>query len=742
KRANGTAVNIDGKVLKENDNRFVSKFYEIRDEVLYGPYGNIIAGKGKFTVDKSRSEITIVATDPITGKPTTKIPYEFLLENSILYKGSKIVASGSEISFSNSQGQLMVKADNGELVRVDGEIVRGNYIGIDFRRDPFELLFREIIGDTKVFKTGTGEQVKYAFVIDEDTSIPPGSIRKMIAKMAHPDNAHIVLFQPALKNTNAYDSMFTQADTWGREILRFNEFTNWRIFGGITYGKFGVRIKEYVENVIDKEIVDPTARSEDERPPLYVPAAGLVDVAWGDEPKRTFFQFVARMQEWTIGDIQTLLKEYLPRMLWGIPNRIYAKLAGKDPQILPKLSPQGQKMLTNLWRSVVLPPAFGMFLLSGLVSGVIPSLFKSGQTGISTLFTMGVVLGSIFALGKWIAPQIMDMKVNGFDFNRLIANMKRGLDEALWSTGLYIPMIYVKSLINFRAMAEIRRADRQARMVPRTPGVVIEEMERVENLTESYRKLLPSPIIGAIILFDLLATNPSAALLMSPIIYAFTLQPTLAFLTEKTTVALQQAIKEIEKNPDLKKIGDAFKAVYSSQAQQTMADEKLGRLMKLSAKFERSFIKIEENPSDEDLIKLMREVIWDKLTDKEREVIVSFFSGNTLLAMEAVYNYLKEISIKKREIEIAAGLKRADYEVQVKALMFRSYMQALIRSYPNKPHLEQAAMEIYTELDKNIFLANNITALNSFVAGVITRHRLSVDEAKLLQYYIDLAKGE
>jgi|GEM_PF-2912665 len=754
---------LRGRPITEDRIRF-EYVYEIRDGKLYGAYGNLIAGENEFIVDKEKGTIRFIyssRTDPGIlesipnpyTKPFKEIPFVYLIEDGKLYKGAQLISDSP--NFIGSEGQIMVDADTGELVRIDGKFIRGNYIGLDLRRDPFQPLFSYIAGNIQelgiildengqIVGVDETSRIKYFFVIDEDTTLPPGTIRQMIAKFAHPDNRQYVIMQPALKNTNAYTSMFTRIDTLAREMLRFSEYTNWRIFGGIMYGKWGARVEDYYKMLVEKEVADPTARSEDERPTLYVPVLGLTDVFWGDEPKATFYQYLARMTEWTMGDIQTLLKEYVPRMLWGVPYRIYSAIAGREYQSLPRLSAQGQRILTNLARSIYMPPAFAALLASYFIAGNIPNLYTLTGMGVSKLITTGIVFGAIIGIGKWLAPIIRDLREQGFNLDENLRTIwndtQRAWNEFWWSTGLYIPFIWLKSVINWRAYQEIRTADLQARMVPRTPGVIISEMEKIENIPASYRKMLPSPIIGALAIADLAIVNPMALLGFAPTLgYAFLFQPTLAFLTESTTKSLAKAIEKIEEDPLMKLVGDAFSEVYASKSAETMADEKLDRIwglgkarvFRLELKFERLYKLLEGEPNPE-LEMVLKDSIWGKLTTDEQTQLRNKFGGNETLAKEAIYKYLQRIYEERMRIEqdeLAKDMKRSQ---AIQAFKIRAYAQTLIQEYPQ---VAPAAQELYNLMDDE----SNVNKLDIILTNLIQKYRLSEKDAELFRYVMELA---
>ncbi|HEO63961.1 MAG TPA: hypothetical protein ENN78_01680 [Candidatus Omnitrophica bacterium] len=779
----GSLMDSRGRVVLDNRGRVVTEdridfsyVYFIQNNKLYNAYGSLIADEGEFLLNEAEGYIEFKNTPYSTtrvrveGEKADMIEggygrLRFLVRDGALYEFVKTVdGSGNSLfelqlvnsnpSFIGNEGRIMIDKDTGEIITLqNGSIIRGNYIGLDLRRDPFEPLFSYIGGNIEELGiildengniTGVDEarRMKYFFVIDEDTTLPPGSVQRMIAKFAHPENSEYVIMQPALKNTNAYTSWFTRIDTLAREMLRFSEYTNWGIFGGVMYGKWGARVDEYYHQIVEKEVADPTARSEDERPTLAVPVVGLTDVFWGDEPKKTFYQFMARLKEWTIGDEQTLLKQYMPRMLWGIPYRIYAGLTGKEVQDLPALSTQGRRMLTNLGRSITLPTTFATLLASYIVAGNIPTLYAVTGVLQSNAISIAIVIGTIMFLGKFLAPTVRDLRDAGFarsneeglrvlatDWGQnisnyagiLVDNAVRAGVEFLWSTGLYIPFIWLKSKLNWDAYREIRQADREARMVPRTAGVTISESNRIGSLVQSYRKLLPSPVTGALALANLAIINPVAILGFTPIGFAFLFQPALAYLAENTTESFSKAIAEVDKgeiNPAFSVIGRVFRDLYRERAGETMANEQLERLYHLTAtRIQRMFG-----------IGSYRDAksAWGRLTAQERGALTSALGAD---AESLFSDYLSAVYKEMLSIEREDADKLAGKEARMNAFYVRAHVQGIMGRFFNNERMVSAAGEIFEFVNN----PKNLTGLRIKIDELIARYGLNTQESKALR---------
>jgi len=779
-RSNGQVV-IDNKGNVVTEDRVDFDYvYSVENGKLYGAYGNVIKEEGEFLINEAEGYIEFKNTPYSTitvraeGEKADMIEggygrLRFLIKDGMLYEMIKGVDEegnsrfelqlvDNNPAFVGNEGRIMVDKNTGEIIKLqDGSMIRGNYIGLDLRRDPFEPLFNYIGGNIQelginldengnITGVDEGRRMRYFFVIDEDTTLPPGSIQHMIAKFAHPDNSEYVIMQPALKNTNAYTSWFTRIDTLAREMLRFSEYTNWGVFGGVMYGKWGARVDEYYHQIVEKEVADPTARSEDERPTLAVPVVGLSDVFWGDEPKKTFYQFMARLKEWTIGDEQTLLKQYMPRMLWGIPYKIYCGLTGKEPLNYPKLSPQGRRMLTNLGRSIILPTSFATLLMSYFAAGSIPSAYDITGVAVSSAITTAIVVGTIMFLGKWLAPTIRDLREAGFvrsneeglkalasDWGQNLSNYAgilggnsvRALTEFAWSTGLFIPFIWLKSLINWQAYREIRQADREARMVPRTAGVTIAETNRIESLVQSYRKLLPSPVAGTLAIANLAMINPMALLGFIPIGSALLFQPGLAYLSENTTESFRKAIEKTEKdtaNPAFQTIGETLRILYQPKANETMANEQLERLYRLTANRAQRYLGVGSyKDSDE---------VWDNLTSQEKEALSSALGVN---AEQIFSDYISAIYANVLEIERKEVEKLGGKVAEMNAFYVKAHAQGIINRYPDNENLVNAANEIFTFVDDVANLGN----LSSKIEDLKASYNLKDKDVEILRKLLD-----
>ncbi|MDH5174151.1 MAG: hypothetical protein OEW43_02710, partial [Elusimicrobiota bacterium] len=128
-------------------------------------------------------------------------------------------------------------------------------------RNPQEPIFDEIIGDINALGIeGTkediingrevtireGERPKISIVCDADNVWPRGSIRKIAAKVLHPENGDIVIYQPAIEVSNPNEDSYIRLNVLAREMIKFDPIARWRMYHfSPFYGKGAMQIEGY-----------------------------------------------------------------------------------------------------------------------------------------------------------------------------------------------------------------------------------------------------------------------------------------------------------------------------------------------------------------------------------------------------------------------------------------------------------------------------------------------------------------
>lgn len=200
-------------------------------------------------------------------------------------------------------------------------------------RNPQKPVWNEILGDLRVLGLQAGKEpiltgqdisvsangkIDIAFIADADNEWPAGQPLKIAAKMRHPANAHITIFQPCIEISNPDETRFIRLNTLARKMYGFDPIAKWRLYRfSPFYGKGAVRLAAYAEQVIKKEALHPgKAASHDFQESLYVTSV-LVEDAYILE--RTFSNKLSELlrgSQWLWGDMETVeqyfFKEFSP----------------------------------------------------------------------------------------------------------------------------------------------------------------------------------------------------------------------------------------------------------------------------------------------------------------------------------------------------------------------------------------------------------------------------------------------
>lgn len=204
---------------------------------------------------------------------------------------------------------------------------------VNATRDPQKPVWSEILGDLRVLGIQAGREailtgqdigvsmngkIDIAFIADADNEWPAGQPLKIAAKMLHPANSHITIFQPCIEVSNPDETRFIRLNTLARKMYGFDPIAKWRLYRfSPFYGKGAIRLAPYADQVIKKEALHPgKAASHDFQESLYVTSV-LVEDAYILE--RTFSNKLSellRSSQWLWGDMETVeqyfLKDFSP----------------------------------------------------------------------------------------------------------------------------------------------------------------------------------------------------------------------------------------------------------------------------------------------------------------------------------------------------------------------------------------------------------------------------------------------
>jgi len=194
-------------------------------------------------------------------------------------------------------------------------------------RNPEIPLWDVILGDVKALgiegtveeilagkdvKINPEKRIKAVFVSDADNVWPKGEVRKVIAKMFHPDNSDVVIFQPLIEISNPEENLFIKINHFAREATRFDSIVKWRMYGfSPFYGKGAMNIDNYVKEVIKSEWLHPGyAASHDFQEALKGETVLLEDVKIMEKTFSNKVSELKRFAQWQWGDLETV-RQYL-----------------------------------------------------------------------------------------------------------------------------------------------------------------------------------------------------------------------------------------------------------------------------------------------------------------------------------------------------------------------------------------------------------------------------------------------
>ena len=264
-------------------------------------------------------------------------------------------------------------------------------------RNPGEPLFDDILGDISGLGIrGTVEditkgrevsidpkkRISIAIVQDADNIWPKGAVRKLVAKMAHPDNKDYTIYQPSIDISNPNDNKFINMAFIARQMYGFDPIAKWRVFNfSPFYGKGAMAVENYVRDIILKEPLHPAkAASHDFQEALHTWSVLLEDVyIW----ERTFSNKLAELTRtalWGWGDLETV------------------------KQFLLKPFQAGRKAhLFVLLRNVIGTFMYDLWLIGSVIGFMMPSLSSVAKPSLLVCLFASIVLINIL-LPKLLVP--------------------------------------------------------------------------------------------------------------------------------------------------------------------------------------------------------------------------------------------------------------------------------------------------------------------------------------------------
>lgn len=396
-------------------------------------------------------------------------------------------------------------------------------------RNPTEPIFDEILGEVSALGVEASaedivkgneiivdekKKIRIAFVCDADNYWTSGQIRKMVAKILHPDNKDIVIYQPSIEISNPEDNGYIKLTVLARLMYGFDSLVKWRVFRfSPFYGKGAIVIEPYIDRIILKEWLHPCrAASHDFQESLNAWTVLVEDVYIMEKTFSNKISELIRNAQWIWGDLETV------------------------KQFLFKNFQAGRKThLFVLLRNVIGPLVFSLWLMGTSVSFLVGGLSELKNPGLLFLLFGTIILISA-VIPKFVVPFIYKHKVKAYtppvllplDFLRIIKNC---IIEFLFSVGIhgldlvYKPIASIQNLVKqFLGVSYVWKTGAMG------------EIETADiSLIKTYKILYLSTVIGLMLfLLAIFKVFPVIlSVILSPFIFSFIIGPYLIWVTSK-----------------------------------------------------------------------------------------------------------------------------------------------------------------------------------------------------------------
>jgi len=401
-------------------------------------------------------------------------------------------------------------------------------------RNPEQPIFDEIIGDIDTLgiegskediingrevMIREGERPEISIVCDADNVWPMGSIRKIAAKILHPENRDIVIYQPSIEISNPNENIYIRLNVLAREMIKFDPIARWRMYHfSPFYGKGAMQIEGYVRDVIKREALHPgKAASHDFQESLRAWTALVEDVYIYEKTFSNKLSELTRSAQWGWGDMETVGQFIFSKFEPGRKSHLYALL---------------RLLIGNFTFSLWLIGTSISWMVPGLATITRPRLFFS---------LIGWILILSILIPKFLAP--IGNRLKGKTYELEIPEGEKAiftlLAEGIFATIVSF-LIHLLDLV-YKPWALIQNLINQIRGRPfiwKTGAMGEIETANV-SLYQTYKELFPSTILGISLVFaGILRFFPSfVVIFLSPFIASFLFGPALIWLTSKPRIS-------------------------------------------------------------------------------------------------------------------------------------------------------------------------------------------------------------
>jgi len=397
-------------------------------------------------------------------------------------------------------------------------------------RNPEQPIFDEILGDINCLgiegsrediisgrdvAIREGERPEISIVCDADNVWPRGSIRKIVAKILHPENRDIIIYQPAIEVSNPNENSYIRLNVLAREMIKFDPIARWRMYHfSPFYGKGAMQIEGYVRDVIKREAIHPgKAASHDFQESLRAWTALVEDVYIYEKTFSNKLSELTRSAQWGWGDLETV-RQF----------------------IFKKFEPGRRSHLCALLRLLIGNLTLSLWLIGTSLSWIIPSLAIMARPRL--FFSLiGAILFVSISIPKFFAPI-----GNRFKRKTYKPEIPQGEKSIFTISGEGVFATVVSFLIHlldlvYKPRALIQNLINQIRGRPfewKTGAMGEIETARI-SLYQTYKRLLPPTILGILlVLAGILRIFPLiVAIFLSPFVASFLFGPAVIWLTSR-----------------------------------------------------------------------------------------------------------------------------------------------------------------------------------------------------------------
>ncbi|MCM8784491.1 MAG: hypothetical protein NC818_07015 [Candidatus Omnitrophica bacterium] len=361
--------------------------------------------------------------------------------------------------------------------------------------------------------------ISVAIVSDADNYWPKGEVRKLVAKIVHPQNQDFIIWQPSIELTNTQEGRFIQMCSWARRMYEFDPVAKWRLFVfSPFYGKGALQVEGYVREIIKSEWLHPgKAASHDFQEALRAWTVLCEDVYIYEKSFSNKLAELMRVVQWDWGDLETVRRFLFKKFEAGKKTHLFVLL-----------------------RRLIGIPVYELWLIGMIVAWELKrrgiSLLTLDKAHILIPLFVGIPLVSII-IPKFIAPWVVKKKGKLYQdpVVEIDKSWPRIIKEGVIET--FVSNLIHKLDLIYRPPAQVKNFLAQVRNRPfvwKTGAMGELETARMK-LGDFYRALKLSTFIGVVLLLACIFRFFSGIIcfVLSIYIASFLLGPWAIYLTTK-----------------------------------------------------------------------------------------------------------------------------------------------------------------------------------------------------------------